>query len=99
MKAVIVEQVTFDYGPWLSLSPAGLDFVQGLLQRDPATRMTVSDALRHPWLAEQLGADACTPVAHANDGTSRWGNNILPYANNGGASGRHAPRASTGAVH
>lgn len=69
MKAVIVEEVTFDYGPWRTLSPAGLDFVQSLLQRDPAQRMTVKDALRHPWLAEQLGKDS----------VDQRHNNILPY--------------------
>lgn len=69
MKAVIVEEVTFDYGPWRTLSPAGLDFVQSLLQRDPAVRLTVADALRHPWLAEQLGKDV----------VDQRHNNILPY--------------------
>lgn len=98
MKAVIVEQVTFDYGPWLSLSPAGLDFVQGLLQRDPAARMTVTDALRHPWLLEQLGPDV--GGTGMQDGKASRSNNILPYANSHSStpSGRPVSRAS-GVIH
>lgn len=88
MKAVIVEEVTFDYGPWKTLSPAGLDFVQSLLQRDPAQRMTVADALRHPWLAEQLGKEAVADPRL---------NNILPMIN-GAAPHSHKAGGQLGAV-
>lgn len=38
---------------WQLVSSHGRDFVFQLLQRDPKARMTVQDALRHPWLQNQ----------------------------------------------
>ena len=37
-------------------APKGLvDFVEFLLIRDPDSRPTAEEALRHPWLQQQLG--------------------------------------------
>ena len=33
------------------LSPAAKDFITGLLQKNPAKRMTIDAALAHPWIA------------------------------------------------
>lgn len=40
-----------DYGPWLEMSREGLAFLRGCLTRDYAQRMTVEEALDHPWCA------------------------------------------------
>jgi serine/threonine protein kinase len=48
------DPIGLDYGPWLRMSAAGRDFVGRCLQRDPAQRLTVDQALAHPWLAQQL---------------------------------------------
>lgn len=34
-------------------SPTGLDFIFRLLQIEPRRRMSIADALKHPWLADQ----------------------------------------------
>ncbi|KAL7522088.1 hypothetical protein ACHAWX_006773 [Stephanocyclus meneghinianus] len=39
---------------WKHISIGARNFVMGLLQRDPMRRMTVEQALRHPWLERQL---------------------------------------------
>ena len=56
MKAVIMDNIPLDYGPWLACSPECLDFLKGLLMRDPAQRMTASEALEHPWFRRHFGA-------------------------------------------
>ena len=47
--------IDLQHAPWLHISPSGLDLLAGLLQRDPAQRLTASEALQHPWFVEQLG--------------------------------------------
>jgi hypothetical protein len=48
----------WDWGPWQRMSPLGLNFVKRCLERDPAARMTVEEALAHPWLAVQMADGA-----------------------------------------
>ena len=55
MKAVIMDNIPLDYGPWLTCSPECLDVLKGLLMRDPAQRMTATEALEHPWFRRHLG--------------------------------------------
>jgi hypothetical protein len=40
-----------DYGPWLSMTPEGRDFVFRCLSRDWSQRLTAEQALYHPWCA------------------------------------------------
>jgi hypothetical protein len=40
-----------DYGPWADMSLEGLAFIRGCLTRDYTQRMTVDEALDHPWWA------------------------------------------------
>jgi hypothetical protein len=58
MKAVIMDNIPLDYGPWLTCSPECLDFLKGLLMRDPAQRMTATEALEHPWFRRHFGVPA-----------------------------------------
>jgi len=47
---------------WLSASPEARSLVLGLLERDPAQRLTASQALQHPWFgAESVGAPNSVP--------------------------------------
>jgi serine/threonine protein kinase len=41
---------SFDEVDWKGISPQAKSFIQGLLVVDPRKRMTVSDALKHPWM-------------------------------------------------
>lgn len=36
--------------PWPSVSHQAKDFIQRLLQSDPAARLTAQQAIRHPWV-------------------------------------------------
>jgi len=42
-------------------SPTGLDFIFRLLQIEPRRRMSIADALNHPWLADQSIAPVLAP--------------------------------------
>eukprot|EP00775_Hariotina_reticulata_P009959 gene9959-10114_t len=57
--AVLVAEspLPMDYGPWITMSGEGIDFMRGCLQRDYSQRMTVSQALNHPWLMQWLPED------------------------------------------
>lgn len=74
MKAVIMDDIPLDYGPWLSFSPEGLDFLQGLLTRDPAQRLTAVQALEHPWFRRHFGG--ANP--HEEGSALAGRNNIVP---------------------
>lgn len=41
---------------WDEISQGAKDFVINMLQKDPETRPTASDAAKHPWILEQLEA-------------------------------------------
>jgi len=85
----------FSHPVWASWSPEGLDFVTGLLAKDPAKRLTARRALQHPWLTAS-GAPASDAVAVAAVGAS--GPPSLPLADGEvGASGAEAvPAAGSG---
>eukprot|EP00050_Salpingoeca_kvevrii_P020597 m.100476 g.100476 ORF g.100476 m.100476 type:complete len:369 (-) comp8931_c0_seq3:91-1197(-) len=42
---------------WARVSDSGRDFVSKLLVRDPACRMSASQALQHPWIRNYAGGD------------------------------------------
>ncbi|XP_057468440.1 CDPK-related kinase 1-like [Actinidia eriantha] len=50
-RAVLKADPSFDEAPWPSLSLDAVDFVQRLLNKDYRKRLTASQALSHPWLA------------------------------------------------
>ena len=93
MKAVIMEDIPLDYGPWLSVSPEGLHFLQRLLVRDPAQRATALEALEHPWFARHFGGGGGGAAPQQEEGgapaqTRPQRNNIVPLDVGG------APRCS-----
>ena len=49
MRAVTMENIPFDFGPFLNMSSEGIAMLKGLLQRDPAKRLTARQAMNHPW--------------------------------------------------
>ncbi len=87
MKAVIMEDIPLDYGPWLSVSPECLHFLQRLLQRDPTQRATALEALEHPWFQRHFGGSSKAPAEQGAKGTPAQ-NNIVPVPGVG------APRCS-----
>ena len=52
-----MDPIPINYGPWLSMSEEGLNFLQSLMLRNPAQRLSAAQALEHPWFTSQfLGA-------------------------------------------
>lgn len=49
--------------PWPSVSNQAKDFIQSLLQPDPAARLTAQQAIRHPWVLT-LAAGSSTRNLH-----------------------------------
>lgn len=43
-------QYCFDEDAWGDISPEAKHLIAGLLQLDPAKRLTAAEALRHPWV-------------------------------------------------
>lgn len=78
--AVATAPITFE-GPWLKMSPEGRAFVSGCLNRNPDLRLTVKEAMQHPWLVKTLGHNK-PPVKQPDVSTAgvHSGNNILAKA-------------------
>jgi len=55
---------------WSLVSREARDFVQRLLQRDPRKRMTVDQALNHPWMRKNMGADVAMSEENREDSCS-----------------------------
>ncbi|KAK9842514.1 hypothetical protein WJX81_003789 [Elliptochloris bilobata] len=64
MTAILAGEVTFDGPAWQAISPHGKDLVRRLLDRDYNSRLSATDALAHPWIAEQCGEDDGCDVAN-----------------------------------
>ena len=86
-----MDPIPINYGPWLSMSEEGLKFLQCLMLRNPAQRITAADALDHPWFAQQFAdaglvpnpscsrQDAANMLEATNESTSLdHRNNIVP---------------------
>jgi calcium-dependent protein kinase len=63
IAATVEARLDFSHAVWASWSPAGLAFVKGLLERDPAARLTARKALHHPWLRSPPPPPALLPAA------------------------------------
>ena len=63
--------VRFPESEWSTISEGARSLIRGLLRPDPATRLTASQALRHPWLqpARDRAGDP-TPVAPSLAGST-----------------------------
>lgn len=55
-RAVLKADLSFDEGPWPSLSSEAKDFVKRLLNKDPRKRLTAAQALSHPWIRNHNSA-------------------------------------------
>lgn len=48
---------------WTNKSPECIDFIKGLLQRDPRRRLTAQEALIHPWIVQMTSSPPTPEVA------------------------------------
>lgn len=51
-RRILHEQLDLDSSPWPDVSDKAKDIVRRLLTRDIESRMTLEEALNHPWIAE-----------------------------------------------
>jgi len=58
------QELHTDYQPWNTgeISSNATDFVRRLLIKDPAKRMTLMEAARHPWLSTETAIKKTTPL-------------------------------------
>jgi hypothetical protein len=54
--AILVGKVDFSEDPWPSISAPAKDLVTKLLAKDVRARLTVEQALKHPWVADAESA-------------------------------------------
>jgi len=92
-------------GELLSVSdPDFLSFLTGLLRLDPAKRLSVAEALAHPWVADEVaafreakrelqGGEALNSSRHVLFPRSGAGN-VTPSINSADAAGRLTPSSS-----
>ncbi|GAA49621.1 twitchin, partial [Clonorchis sinensis] len=57
LERVVQGRYTFDHENFRGISDGAKDFISKLLQKQPSQRMTVYEALEHPWLNSVLSDD------------------------------------------
>eukprot|EP00798_Chlamydomonas_sp_ICE-L_P000378 gene378-1771_t len=50
--AIANAPIPYDFGAWKAMSGHGVDFISRCLCRDEEQRLTVTQAMQHPWLQE-----------------------------------------------
>ena len=97
MRSVLGDPVPLSGGVWEGKSPACVDLLAGLLDRDPGARLTAADALEHPWFREQLGGSLSSSSAAAAGSSSAalaTESNIVPLAGSHHHDGHYRPAAA-----
>ncbi|CAI2386051.1 unnamed protein product [Moneuplotes crassus] len=56
-QKILKEPLQFYRDQWIYLSQNSMKFVSQLLVKDPAERVSIEDALKHPWFEDILGQD------------------------------------------
>ncbi|KDO30665.1 CAMK/CDPK protein kinase [Saprolegnia parasitica CBS 223.65] len=51
-EQILHAPIDVESGVWVNVSPDAKDLVRKLLERDPRTRLSAHEALRHPWMAQ-----------------------------------------------
>mmetsp|Transcript_14173 Transcript_14173/g.36374 ORF Transcript_14173/g.36374 Transcript_14173/m.36374 type:complete len:322 (+) Transcript_14173:123-1088(+) len=52
LKLVLARSFDFNDPVWELISPSARQLISGLLEADPNARLTIDEALKHPWLAD-----------------------------------------------
>jgi calcium-dependent protein kinase len=99
MRSVLGDPVPLSGGVWEGKSPACVDLLAGLLDRDPGARLTAADALEHPWFREQLGGSLSSSSSSAAGSAAAAAalaaeSNIVPMAGSHHHDGHYRPAAA-----
>ena len=55
--AVSNTPIKYDYGPWPNMTLEGVDFISRCLTRPEDERLSVTEALQHPWFAIHISEE------------------------------------------
>lgn len=60
-----IQKGAFIYPPrvWKGISKLAKDFIDRMIQVDPSNRMTVEEALNHPWILNKQASDSVIPAS------------------------------------
>mmetsp|Transcript_4520 Transcript_4520/g.9083 ORF Transcript_4520/g.9083 Transcript_4520/m.9083 type:complete len:532 (-) Transcript_4520:16-1611(-) len=67
LESVKRAQPTFDKKEWMNVSPEAKLMLKALLQREPTSRMSASDALQHQWISKAMQS-SCEDQANITNG-------------------------------
>lgn len=56
-EEIKTKALDFSGAAWRNISPAAIELLQGLLDRNPVTRYSMEQALAHPWVAGDAAPD------------------------------------------
>lgn len=100
MQSILGDEIRLEGGQLDGASPHCRDLLARLLVRDPSQRISVDDALAHPWFQQfQSGCEDCSSQrsfgagAGAPAAAAGKENNILPFPRDAPAAPGHAPLA------
>lgn len=77
-NAVTTNDIVFNFGPFTTMSEEGLDFLQRCLTRVEKDRITVDEALLHPWITMVDPDEPYQKLVNNSSSSYSSGNNILP---------------------
>ena len=60
IRMTLEDQLVFDLPCWDKISPSAKDLIVKLLRKDPKQRISLSEAMRHPWFETVAGRHAKT---------------------------------------
>ena len=60
-RLTIEEQPSFKSKDWKKVSNEAIEFINGLLNKDPAKRFTIKDAIQHKWFKKFFKKEEVTP--------------------------------------
>lgn len=79
-RRIIVGDYHFHPDYWCDVSDEAKDLVRGLLTVDPAKRLTVEQALEHPWVQKPRDQFSLVPLAKASMALREWRANRATFA-------------------
>ena len=51
-RQTVQDEIPFKKNVWKTISKECINFIEGLIQKDPEKRMSVKDALEHEWIGK-----------------------------------------------
>ena len=59
IETTLKHNITYQDNIWQTVTDQGKDLIQSLLRKDPKERITVEEALQHPWFNKSFNVGSC----------------------------------------